>query len=422
MKESFLHYLWKFKRIKTDNLTTTEGQSVTIVNFGQFLELSGPDFFNAQIIIDNQRWAGNIEIHVKSSDWYLHQHEINPAYDNVILHVVWEHDTDVYNKSNTLIPVLELKHFVSQDLLDNFTSLMKQKSWIYCQNQISNIDGFVFNNWKQRLVFERLEQKLNPINELLAISNNDWEAVLFCVIAKNFGLNTNGVAFLEIAKAIPFSVIRKESDSLENIESLLLGNAGFLDEEKEDTFFKDLKFRFYYLLNKYKLEKVIYVKPEFYKHRPDNFPNIRLSQLANLYCSNANLFEKIISATSIKEIYKLFNVSASLYWQTHYQFDKESKFKQKKLSDSFIDLLIINAIIPLKFAFARYQGVENSDFLIEMLLQISSESNTIIDKFADLNVQSENALDSQALLHLKKEYCNQNKCLSCSVGLELLKN
>ena len=421
MKEDFLHYLWKFKKFDLLNLKTFNGEEITIVNVGQYLELAGPDFFNAQIVIGNQKWAGNVEIHLKSSDWYVHHHERDAAYENVILHVVWEHDTEIFRSNETEIPVLELKKYVDPLTISNYQSLMTPKSWIYCEKQLKAINEFAINNWQERLFFERLERKSKPIFELLEHTNRDWEGVLFCLLAKNFGLNTNGEIFLKIAQSIPFSIIRKESFEVENLEALLMGTAGLLDAENEDNYFKDLKFRFFYLLHKYQLEKIILEPVQFFKHRPDNFPTIRLSQLANLYHSQQNLFSRISTSTSVKSIYEIFEVSVSNYWQNHYQFDKESPKKKKKLSKSFIDLIIINTIIPLQFAYAKSQGKEMSEDLIQLLNEVASEKNVIIDKFSSFGIKSKNAFESQSLLQLKNEYCNKSRCLECAIGMELLK-
>ena len=421
MKEDFLHYLWKFKKFDTLNLKTFNGEEITIINVGQYLELAGPDFFNAQITIGNQKWAGNVEIHVKSSDWYVHHHERDEAYENVILHVVWEHDTEIFRKNNSEIPVLELKKYVDAATITNYQSLISPKSWIFCEKQLKEINEFTINNWLERLFFERLERKAKPIFELLERTNQDWEAVLFCLLAKNFGLNTNGETFSEIAQSIPFSIIRKESFEVENLEALLFGNSGLLDSEKEDSYFKDLKFRYFYLLHKYQLEKKIIEPVQFFKHRPDNFPTIRLSQLANLYHGQQNLFSKINTSASVKGIYETFDISASDYWQNHYQFDKESPKKKKKLSRSFIDLIIINTIIPLQFAYAKSQGKEISEDLILLLNEVASEKNAIMDKFSSFGIKSKNAFESQSLLQLKNEYCNKSRCLECAIGMELLK-
>ena len=422
MKEDFLHHLWKFKKFDTLNLKTSNGEEIIIISVGQYLELAGPDFFNAQITIDNQKWAGNVEIHLKSSDWYVHQHERDSGYENVILHVVWENDNAIFRSDNTEIPVLELKNYVERETVLNYQSLLSPKSWIFCEKQIKDVDDFVLKNWQERLFFERLERKSQPIFDLLEKTSQDWEAVLFLLLAKNFGLNTNCEIFMKIAHSIPFSVIRKESFEVENLEALLFGTAGLLDLEKEDNYYKDLKFRYFYLLHKYKIDKTFVEPVQFFKHRPDNFPTIRLSQLANLYYTHQNLFSKITTVISLNSIYEVFQITASNYWQNHYQFDKESPKKKKVLSKSFIDLIVINTIIPLQFAYAKSIGKEASEDLILLLNEVTSEKNAIIDKFTSFGIKPKNAFESQSLLQLKNDYCNKSKCLECAVGIELLKS
>lgn len=422
MKEDFLHYLWKFKKFDTLNLKTSSQEEITIGNVGQYLELAGPDFFNAQITIGNQKWAGNVEIHIKSSDWYVHHHEKDAGYENVILHVVWEHDSEIYRSNNTEIPVLELKNYVSTAVLNNYQKLLTPKSWIFCEKQLKEVPQFTLANWQERLFFGRLERKSKPILDLLKSTNNDWEAVLFCLLAKNFGLNTNGEIFLKIAQSIPFSVIRKECFEVENLEALLFGFAGLLDTEKEDAYFKDLKFRYFYLLHKYQMEKSCIEPVQFFKHRPDNFPTIRLSELANLYNKQQNLFSRIIEMNSLDAIYGIFRVSVATYWETHYQFDKESPKKKKVLTKSFVDLIVLNTIIPLQFAYAQSQGMEISEDLIAILNDVAPEKNSVIEKFNSFGIKAKNAFETQSLLQLKNEYCNKNKCLDCAIGMELLKN
>ncbi|WP_428232062.1 DUF2851 family protein [Flavobacterium sp.] len=422
MKEDFLHYLWKFKKFDTLNLRTARKEQITIIKTGDYPELSGPDFFNAQITIGDQKWAGNVEIHLKSSDWYVHGHENDSAYDNVILHVVWENDTDIFGKDNREIPVLVLKDYVSSEILSSYNSLIVPKTWIFCEKNIAEIDSFIFKNWQERLFFDRLERKSKFIHNLLEETNQDWEAVLFCLLAKNFGLNTNGNSFLQIAKSIPFTIIRKESFEVENLEALFFGASGLLDEEKEDVYFIDLKLRYYYLLNKYQLEKQHIDTVQFFKHRPDNFPTIRISQLANLYHKHQNLFSKIITLKSVKSVWELLSISSSLYWQNHYQFDKESVKKPKSLSKSFIDLIIINTIIPIQFTYSNIMGECIAEDLIAFMNEVVPEKNAIIDKFESFGISCKNAFETQTLLELKNEYCNQKACLKCALGIELLKN
>lgn len=421
MKEDYLHHVWQFKKFDIANLKTTKGESIQILNSGQYLQLAGPDFFNAQLIIGNQKWAGNVEIHLKSSDWYVHNHEKDSNYDSVILHVVWEHDVPVFRKDNSEIPTLELKEFVALSDLHNYQSLVSQKSWIYCENEIGNVDDFVFKNWQERLFFERLERKSQLIFELAEISNHDWEAVLFCLIAKNFGLNSNGEIFYKIAKSIPFSVVRKESHSLESLEALLLGQANLLSHDFQDSYAKELKSNYFYLVQKHQLFERVSDTVEFFKHRPDNFPTIRLAQLANLYYHRKNLFSLVMNSSSINELYQVFSVGVSQYWETHYNFDKTSSKKVKKLSKSFINLLLINSIVPLRFAYSLRERKDITQELIDLSMLISGEKNVIIEKFDFFGIKSNNTFETQALLELKNQYCDNKKCLDCTIGHFILK-
>ena len=420
MKEDFLHYLWQYKKFDVSALKTVQGESLIIVHSGSNLQNQGPDFFNAQILLDGQKWAGNVEIHVKASDWYLHHHESDSNYDNVILHVVWEYDTPVFRKNNVEISVLEIKNYVAKEALEQYFNLTSKKNWIYCENQLKDVDLFILKNFQEKLFFERLERKSIIIDELLKETENDWEAVMFCVLAKNFGLNTNGNSFLKMAQSIPFSVVRKESFEVENLEALFLGTLDLLPKHPEEEYGKKLKQQFSYILQKHQLPKVFIEPVTFFKHRPDNFPTIRLALLAMLYHQRQNLFSQLISVSNKNDFYRIFNLSVSKYWETHYQIDKISPQKTKLFSKSFIDLLIINAIVPLQFAYAKSKGIEISEHILELLSEVALERNAIIEKFQEVGVKVANAFDSQSLLQLKNEYCNKNKCLKCTIGIQLL--
>jgi len=421
MREDFLHYLWKHKTLQKETLVTTDGQPVRVINVGQQNHNSGPDFFNSHIRIGEQLWAGTVEIHIKSSDWYLHNHEIDKAYDNVILHMVWEHDIDVYRSDNTAIPTLEIQHIVSKDLYEYYKALFaKQSRWINCENDLETVDEFLKNNWLERLYFERLERKSKIIENLLAISKNNWEAVLFKMLAKNFGLKVNGEAFFSISNSFDFTILRKQQDSLLSLEALLFGQALLLDETKEDIYFKELKQGYEFLKNKFRLSTEGVLQSKFFRLRPPNFPTIRLSQLANIYFKEKNIFSKIIGANTLEELYELLEVEASKYWKTHYNFDKESKSKTKVLTKSFINLLIINTIVPLKFSYAKQSNTSIEEELLSIVSQLKSEENSIITRFNNLKLVSNSALQSQAVLQLKTEYCDKNKCLQCAIGSALL--
>ncbi len=422
MQEEFLHHIWQFQRLDTCSLRTTQGDELQVVKPGSYLKSSGPDFFNAQLIIGDQKWAGNIEVHSKSSDWYLHNHQEDDNYNNVILHVVWENDVDVFRKDNSIIPVLELSQFISKELLFKYSKLKQQKSWISCENDIQNISEFVLKNWQERLYFERLEKKSEGIQQMLEFAKNDWEAVFFCFLAKNFGLNINDDVFFQMAKSIPFEIIRKEGFNSENLEALFYGSLNMLTSNHEDTYCKDLYSHWEYIKQKYNLEIAIHRQVEFFKLRPDNFPTIRLAQLARLYSLHQNLFSKVIEASTIDELYGLFAISVNNYWEYHYQFDKLSPKKKKTFSKSFIDLLIINTIVPFKFLYDRTLGKDTFEDCIKIIQEIKPEKNVVIEKFKAVGVKSENAFQTQSLLHLKKVYCDLGKCLKCSIGIELLKN
>jgi hypothetical protein len=421
MQEDFLHYIWKYKKFQIQNLKTTKGDNVVITSVGQHNFNAGPDFFNAQLKIGEQLWAGNVEIHVKSSDWYLHNHEQDLAYDNVILHVVWEHDTEIFRKDNSAIPTLKISDYSDVTLLNNYqTLLLKQNKWINCENNIVSIDEFTFSNWIERLYFERLERKSKTIESLLKQTKNDWEAVLFIMLAKNFGLKVNGEGFLSLAQSIDFSIIRKTQSNQHHLEALFFGQSDMLNLDLEDIYFISLKKEYHFLQQKFKLENGQVLPIHFFRLRPPNFPTIRLSQLASLYHQHQNVFSKIIQSNQIEDFYTLFKVEASEYWKTHYTFQKKSKSVSKILSKSFIDLLLINTILPLKLYYTKYKGEEQSATIINIASKIHSEKNGIVNGFKNLGRVSKSSLESQALIQLKTEYCDKNRCLKCAVGSQLL--
>ena len=422
MKEDFLHFLWLHKKLTTEHLITTQNEPVQIINVGHHNSNSGPDFFNAQLKIGDQIWAGNVEIHVKSSDWYVHNHEKDQRYDNVILHVVWEHDFEVYRRDNSSIPTLELKHFVIGETLENYKRLFSKKQyWINCEKDFASIDDFVINNWLERLYFERLERKTNAIEALLVQYNNDWEAVLFMLLAKGFGLKVNGDAFFSVAKSIDFSIIRKSQSNLAYLEALLFGQSGLLDDQIEHPYFISLQSDYTFLKNKYHLSRDGVFSVQFFRLRPPNFPTIRLAQLAVVYHRHHHVFSKIISFKNIDQFYAFFEVQLSQFWDHYYTFSTASKISKKNISKAFVDLLIINTIIPIKFCHAQRFGYDANDDILKLVQSISSESNAIIKQFNSIKKLSKSALQSQALLQLKSEYCDKNKCLKCAVGNVLLK-
>ena len=421
MQEDFLHYLWKHKKISTTDLKTTKGEKVTIANVGEHNHNAGPDFFNAQLKIGEQLWAGNLEIHIKSSDWYLHNHETDSNYDNVIIHVVWEHDTEIFRKDNTQIPTLELKNYVTPEALHNYQKLFSNaQKWINCENDFASIPEFTISNWLERLYFERLERKANDIAIVLEQSTNNWEAVLFKMLAKNFGLKVNGQAFASIANSFDFLIIRKQQSKLLSLEALLFGQAELLQDDCQEPYFIALEKEYQFLKQKFTLSSQNVTPLQFFRLRPPNFPTIRLSQLANMYHLHQNVFSKIIETKTLEDFYKLFSVETSVFWETHYTFSKASKPLKKGLTKPFIDLLLINTIIPIKFSYAKQLGKPIDNEIIQLLEQITSEKNSIVNKFNSLKKISKSALDSQALIQLKTEYCDKNRCLQCAIGNQLL--
>lgn len=423
MREDLLHFIWKHKKLQQKELLSADNEKVVIVDYGMHNHHQGPDFFNAKINIDSQLWAGNVEIHINASDWYVHHHEKDENYDNVILHVVWEDDGAIYRKDNSKITTLVLSNYISKEMLETYKKLFDKEgvAFINCEKDIAAVDEFLFDNWLERLYFERLEQKSQLILDVLNKNKNDWEKTLFCLLLKNFGLNINGDSFLSLAEALDFSIVRKLQTEAFKLESVFYGMMGFLQsDDVMDTYFINLKKEYHFLKNKHSIKSEGVIKPNFFKLRPSNFPTIRLSQLANLYGRNQHIFNALITASTVEEIYQLFQVSASDYWSSHYVFGKESGKRTKKITTKFIDLLIVNTILPLKFCYANYLGKDVSEDLVKIIIGLKVEENSKVDNFLKLKVDVKNAMESQAVLQLYKNYCVKNKCLQCAVGGSLL--
>lgn len=423
MQEDYLHFLWKYQKWNDFSLYTTKGVSVNVIHTGSHNFLSGPDFFNSRLIIGEQEWAGNVEIHIKASDWYRHSHHEDPAYDNVILHVVWEHDADIYRKNDTVIPVLELKSLIQKDSVARYHELLRKgEKWINCEHAFPFLDEFTVNSWLERLYVERLEQKSVLINEVLDKAAGNWEEVLFKMLAKYFGLNINGDAFLSIATSVPFSVVRKSMGDRGDFEALLFGQAGLLENEHQELYFKELQQKYLFLQRKFKLQKAE-IPVKYFRLRPDNFPEIRLSQLAGLYNGRSALFSEVIQAEDLEALRELLRTETSEFWRTHYTFAKAHGERKKPVSKAFIDLLLINTIIPLKFMYFKRTGaVEKEEDLLDIIRALKAEANAVVNRFNSLRPNTcESALHSQALLQLKKEYCDVKRCLHCSLGIKILK-
>ncbi|MBZ9779411.1 DUF2851 family protein [Psychroflexus sp. CAK8W] len=425
MQEAFLHSLWKYKKLNLSQLKTTTGEELQVLNTGLHNETeSGPDFFKAEIIIAGQHWVGNLEIHLKSSDWYAHHHEIDPAYDNVILHVVWEDDVSIFRKDNTEIPCLELKHYVSEQQLQAYKDLFDKTSqkWINCEKHFHEVDDFKLNSWLERLYIERLEEKNQLILNLLKVSNNNWDEVCFKLMAKAFGLNVNGEAFLQMSSSADFKVFQKCFQNPNQLEALCFGLCGMLPAESEEAYPKQLQQEFRFLKQKFQLNAPETSQVKYFRLRPDNFPSIRLSQFCKLYSQRPNLFSELIQCKTPKDIYKILDAQTSDYWKTHYTFEKESKSKVKKLSVPFKDLVIINTLLPLKFAYLSFKGqLGFEESIYPLITSLKLEANSITKGFEELKTKVvKSALESQAFIQLKTQYCDVNRCLKCQVGLELI--
>lgn len=422
MKEDFLHYIWKYKLFNTSNLISQDRDKIEVINFGQHNTDAGPDFFNGKVKVGNTTWAGNIELHINSSDWIKHNHQDDKAYDNVVLHVVYNNDKDILDKEGNVIPTLELKGLINQNLITKHHNLVCQpNSDIPCGEQIKTVDEFTINSWINRLAIERLERKAEEIKTTLEQNKNNWEETFYQYLFKYFGLKVNALPFELLAKNTSLKIIEKHHN-LFSIEALLFGQAGYLEGNTTDEYFQKLKKEYSFLKSKFNLTPLEISVWKFLRLRPSNFPTLRIAQLSNLLNKEARLFSKIIETSSIKEIQGIFQVEASEYWNSHYQFGKLVEIdSEKKIGISTINSIIINVIVPFTFVYGKeHQKEELVDKALNLLENIKPESNIIIKKWNELGVKSSNAMDTQSLIELKNNYCYQKKCLNCSIGNKIL--
>lgn len=425
MNEDFLHYVWQYHKFDRFHLKTSTGEELNIIQKGKHnTSNSGPDFQEALLEIGGQKWAGQVEIHLKSSDWYAHRHETDPRYDNVILHVVWEHDVEVYDAHQKARSTLVISDYVEPKALTNYKKLLLQdkKKWINCERDFHSFSEFSFQNWLERVYIERLEEKSKRIDKLLTQTQNHWDAVCFLFLAQNFGLNVNGHQFLNIAQSFDYKILQKLNKNQSQIEALIFGQAGLLMTEAEDIYIDQLKNDFRFLKDKYQL-KPRQEKLEYFRLRPSNFPTIRLAQISALMAKSDRLCASLMQIDTLEKARSFFKIEVSEFWKTHYTFEKESKKTSKKLSRSFIDLLMINAVIPLKFSYLKHKGQLDFDKdIFNLINDIKPERNSIVKKFEMIRDHKiDSAMQTQALLHLKKNYCDLNRCLNCNFGLKLLK-
>ncbi|MBI3137005.1 MAG: DUF2851 family protein [Sphingobacteriales bacterium] len=417
MTERLLQYIWQFRHFARTDLLTTAGELVLIISHGQYNSNQGPDFANARIRIGETTWAGTVELHIRSSDWEKHQHQYDKNYDNVILHVVWEDDGWQYP-----VPVLELKGRVPGVLLKRYEDLMETNSFIPCEQSIAGIGNLTWKSWKDRLLAERLQRKAAGVQQYLSQNGNHWEEACWRMLARNFGTRVNMEAFELMARSVPVSLLSKRKHPLQQLEALLLGQAGLLEKLLPgDAYYVLLQREYRFLQSKYKI-KPVSVPVYFLRMRPGNFPTVRLAQLAALLYQSAQLFTKIKEAASPGELRSWFDVTASDYWHYHYSFERKSVYKPKNIGAVMADNIIINTVCPLLFAYGTYRGEPRyKDKALQWLEQITCESNSITRGFVQLGVENKNAFDSQALIELKSEYCSKKRCLDCGVGNVLLK-
>jgi len=422
MREQLLHYVWKNGFISPEKLKTTDNKPVRIISGGIHNHNAGPDFLEAKIIIGDILWVGNVEIHKYSSDWYAHHHEKDSSYDNVILHIVYEDDMPIYNSQNNQIPTLVLSKYLDKHLLKKYNQLYKSKSLLKCQNDLNKVDSFVILNWKNRLFFDRLEDKYEIVKRLLNNSKNDWNQVLYETLLKYFGGTVNKDSFELLAKFLPYVVFKNYLDNPIQLEALLFGVSGFLENENPDDYYRKLKEEFIFLKHKHNLDVLPNHIIKFHRLRPLSFPTIRLAQFAQLYHKIDFLFEKIIKIQKPKDAYKIFGIAANEYWCTHYNFNKKTKVKTKKVGKKFIDLIIINVIVPLKFAYQKHFDQYDEEEIIDLITSIKPEENRIINTFKKLDLTAQNAMDTQAIIQLNQKYCTKDLCLQCDIGHFILKN
>jgi len=423
MREAVLHFIWQGQKFPLSDLASTQGLNIKVINTGKSNSLSGPDFHFAKVRLDDQEWVGHVELHVKASDWYIHQHHKDAAYDNVILHVVWEADAVITRKDGSVIPTLALSQFISQDELDKFQEVfynIKDRS-LNCEGSIGSIGSEILNPWKDHLFHNRLRQRAGLMQEWLQGTAKNWEQVFFMLLLKSFGLNINGGAFLRLGKAIPFKVVRKNADDPFLLESIFFGMAGMLKQDDvSDPYYLELREAFNFLKVKYNLRDEVHHKPEFFSLRPHNFPTIRLSQIANLYHRYPALFALVIEATSLASLRSLLQAQAGPYWDTHFIFGKSTLPSPKKTSSHFTDLIILNAVLPIRLSYGSNKGSIDICRLNSWAKEIKAERNKVVSLFQKHGVPALNAYDSQALLELYLQYCTKNKCLQCAIGKHLL--
>lgn len=422
MKEDFLHFVWRLQRFRPTGLVTTTGESIEIVNYGIHNHNAGPDFLNARLRIGDTLWAGNVEMHLRSSEWLIHQHQKDKAYENVILHVVLDEDTVIKHADGERIPCLNLRPYLPVGLAKRYLRLLHNETWIPCQHQLYTVPSVTRSLWLDRLLVERLEERIAIMATRLQRNQGDWETTFYQSLAWGFGLKVNADPFLMLAESLPLKTLLRHKTNFSQIEALLFGQAGMLEQDFDDDYPNHLKKEYSFLRKKYDLSPIAPTLWKYMRMRPANFPSVRIAQFATLIFRTGHLFSKMIAAKNLKEIENAYVVELSNYWQTHFRFDKESKKSTKSLGKSRVHLLVINIIAPFLFLYGKEKDDQQyKDRALQLLEEMPAERNSIIGQWNELGLNAEQAAQSQALLQLKKHYCDNKRCLNCAIGCNILK-
>ncbi len=419
MTEKLLQFAWQFKLISNPLMINREEQ-IVIVDPGQLNSDAGPDFFNAKIKMGSTVWVGNVEIHLRSSQWNQHNHQQDKAYNNVILHVVLTNDAQVLNEAGMEVTTVEVN--VPDYVRTNFDALQQERSWLKCSRYFSEIDPFYIIQYTEALAIERLENKTVLVQRVLENTQNNWEQTCYTLLSRSLGFNVNSEPFEMLSFKLTHAHLLHYTDDLTQMEALLLGTAGFLDELlNEDDYYQKLAQEYRHLQQKYKLQPMEKHLWKFAKTRPSNFPTIRIAQLANIYKHHPQLFAKILDAEDLENLIQLFTIGTSVYWDSHYRFNAPSALRKKKLGRSAALGIIINTVVPLLFSYGKHRGMSSySDRALVFLDKIEPEKNSMIDAWAKVGVACRTAKETQALLHLRKKYCEVKKCLQCKIGMKVL--
>ncbi len=424
MNESFLHYIWQFQYFRKDDLKASEGEALQIFQPGMLNSNAGPDFEEAKIKIGKLEWRGSIEIHIKASGWNDHHHSDDQAYENVVLHVVWENDKPIKRTDGSFMPTLELKNRVDLTLWNRYKKLFTSAESIPCANSWSKIPDITKLSMLDKTVVQRLESKGEVVKIILTRNNNDWEETFYQLLCKNFGFKVNAEPMFQLAQAMPFKILLKHLDKPIQVEALLFGQAGFLERAKEDEYLSVLIREYNLLRKKYGLDakQMNAVQWRFMRLRPANFPTVRLAQLASLLQTQKNLFSKILEGISIKDLTELLGVDQSEYWQHHYQPGKKSKTIVPALGKSSIQNVIINTITPVLTAYGQLHDDQRYiERAADILQHIPAENNRIVREWSALGYKVTSAFDSQGLIELYNNFCVKRRCLECTVGSSIIK-